>query len=152
MSGFTCPYCSVVMPISRDTLYTQTPSLYFKDGSPGIDRTDYAGGAIEIEYYICPNCRGITVFAHGRGEGVKSINTILQPQSLAKQYPDYVPEPIRNDYEEAWAIVNLSPKASATLSRRCLQNMIRDFWKISKNRLVDEIDALKDNNKLLIKL
>ena len=42
------------------------------------------------------------------------------------------------------AILNLSPKASATLSRRCLQGMIRDFWQISKNRLVDEIDALKE--------
>ncbi len=28
--------------------------------------------------------------------------------------------------------------------RRCLQGMIRDFWKISKARLVDEIDAIKD--------
>ena len=31
---------------------------------------------------------------------------------------------LMDDYEEACAIVNLSPKASATLSRRCLQGMI----------------------------
>jgi len=41
-------------------------------------------------------------------------------------------------------ISELSPKASATLSRRALQGMIRDFWKISKNRLADEINALRD--------
>ncbi|MCB1884663.1 MAG: DUF4145 domain-containing protein [Geminicoccaceae bacterium] len=29
----------------------------------------------------------------------------------------------------------MSPKASATLSRRCLQSMIRDFWTISKDTL-----------------
>lgn len=55
-----------------------------------------------------------------------------------------MPLQIRQDYEEAYAILNLSPKASATLSRCCLQGMIRDFWGISKSRLVDEIDALKD--------
>ncbi|MGE5494202.1 MAG: DUF4145 domain-containing protein [Burkholderiales bacterium] len=37
----------------------------------------------------------------------------------------------------------LSPKASATLSRRCLQGMIRDFWGISKSNLHQEIEALR---------
>ena len=66
------------------------------------------------------------------------------PISNAVQFPDYVPASIRKVYEEACAITTLSPKASATLSRRCLQSMIRDFWKITgKKRLVDEIDALE---------
>ncbi len=58
--------------------------------------------------------------------------------------PDYLPQPIRNDYEEACLIRDLSPKASATLSRRALQGMIRDFWGIKRGRLIDEIDALKE--------
>lgn len=70
---------------------------------------------------------------------------MIQPKSLAKQFPEYVPKAVRNDYEEACAIVNLSPKASATLSRRCLQGMIRDFFQISKKNLYDEIDAIKPN-------
>lgn len=57
--------------------------------------------------------------------------------------PDYVPTEIKNTYEESCLIKDLSPKASATLSRRCLQGMIRDFWNISKGRLVDEINELK---------
>ncbi|HBQ6832524.1 TPA: DUF4145 domain-containing protein [Klebsiella quasipneumoniae subsp. similipneumoniae] len=40
---------------------------------------------------------------------------------------------------------NLSPKASATLSRRCLQGMIRDVWKVKPSRLVDEIKAIEDS-------
>jgi hypothetical protein len=68
----------------------------------------------------------------------------LIPPSRAKVFPDYVPQPIRDDYVEACAIRDLSPKASATLSRRCLQGMIRDFWKIVKARLLDEIEALED--------
>ena len=41
-------------------------------------------------------------------------------------------------------VIDLSPKASATLSRRCLQATIRDFWGVSKPRLIDEINAIED--------
>ena len=63
---------------------------------------------------------------------------------MYKQFPSYIPKAIRQDYEEACAIVTLSPKASATLSRRCLQGMIRDFWGITKPTLNKEIDELQD--------
>lgn len=70
----------------------------------------------------------------------------LIPTSRAKSFPEFVPAPIREDYEEACSIQELSPKASATLSRRCLQGMIRDFWnvKTESGRLFDEINAIKD--------
>ncbi|TBL47989.1 DUF4145 domain-containing protein [Obesumbacterium proteus] len=38
---------------------------------------------------------------------------------------------------------DLSPKASATLSRRCLQGMIRSVWEVKPARLVDEIKAIE---------
>ena len=41
-------------------------------------------------------------------------------------------------------IKNLSPKASATLSRRCLQGMVRNFWEVKPGRLLDELNAIKD--------
>lgn len=68
----------------------------------------------------------------------------LIPASEAKMYPDYVPKPVRDDYEEACLIRDLSPKASATLARRCLQGMVRDFWSVKKGRLQDEIEAIRD--------
>jgi hypothetical protein len=71
------------------------------------------------------------------------LSWTLKPQSIAKPFPNYIPAPILQDYEEACAICNLSPKASATLSRRCLQGVIRDFWKIRKARLIDEINELQ---------
>ncbi|MCC7267179.1 MAG: DUF4145 domain-containing protein [Caulobacteraceae bacterium] len=67
----------------------------------------------------------------------------LQPQGTSKVQPDYIPKALVEDYTEACLIRDLSPKASATLARRCLQGMIRDFCGISKNRLVDEISALR---------
>jgi hypothetical protein len=67
----------------------------------------------------------------------------LKPKSGAKPFLPYIPKPILDDYNEARLILNDSPKASATLSRRCLQGMIRDFWGISKARLIDEIEVLQ---------
>jgi len=67
----------------------------------------------------------------------------LLPESEAKVLPDYIPAPIQEDYYEACRIRDLSPKASATLARRCLQGMIRDFYGISKATLFDEIKELE---------
>jgi len=68
----------------------------------------------------------------------------LVPSSCAKVFPSYIPKPLLDDYQEACAILYLSPKSSATLARRVLQGMIRDFWKVRKDRLIDEIKAIKD--------
>jgi hypothetical protein len=101
---------------------------------------------------VCPNpkCRQKTIFAriqkcdrNGYVEGKPIHSWDLLPESAAKPFPDYIPEQLRSDYSEACLIKNKSPKAAATLSRRCLQGMIRDFWGITKARLVDEIDELK---------
>ena len=62
-----------------------------------------------------------------------------------KMMPDYVPGAVIADYKEACLIAALSPKASATLARRCLQGMIRDFWKVKPGRLIDEIAAIKEH-------
>lgn len=145
MSSFQCPFCSSSMAISDDTLCKRNVSFESSDGyeySPGGAENTYSN--IELSFYKRPNCNRYTVFAKGVGPSVKDINTILNPQSLAKQFPDYIPEAIRQDYEEACSIVNLSPKASATLSRRCLQGMIRDFWDIKETNLSKAIGELEN--------
>jgi len=74
----------------------------------------------------------------------------LIPESRAKTFPNYIPKWILEDYQESCLIKTLSPKASATLSRRCLQGIIRDFYWISKWRLIDEINALENQIDPLI--
>lgn len=65
------------------------------------------------------------------------------PRGASKPQPEFIPEVLRTDYHEACLIKELSPKASATLSRRCLQGMIRNFAGIAKGTLALEIAALK---------
>ena len=53
--------------------------------------------------------------------------------------PPEVPEPCRTDFAEACAVLNISPKASAAISRRLLQHLLRDVLKIQHKTLDKEI-------------
>lgn len=140
---WTCPYCNRDCTLGEDDIRISSTELFL---SP-------LHGHLETEYkiYICPSpaCRKIAIEARiykGRTHPKKIIyEWLLVPESNAKPFPDYIPSQLRNDYYEACLIVNKSPKASATLSRRCLQGMIRDFWGISDRTLNQEILALREH-------
>ena len=141
-----CPFCNHHSTIKDEN--TTGNSHPFTDGNK--DGTQW----VHWEAISCPNpeCREYTFAVHindlvgeaGRRQQRRRHSWQLIPASQMKILPDYVPAAIVADYKEACLIAELSPKASATLSRRCLQGMIRDFWGVSKGRLVDEIDAIKD--------
>jgi hypothetical protein len=144
--SWTCPYCRQVATIKSDNISSNTH--YFDNNSKA--------GDVGLQTYVivCPNsnCKEFTITARLCNAawnpnhvlvGQPLLSWTLKPQSIAKPFPNYIPAPILQDYEEACAICNLSPKASATLSRRCLQGVIRDFWKIRKARLIDEINELQ---------
>ena len=142
MSGFKCPFCSMIIPLTHDTLSVRNPS--FESSS---DTQRYIGESeshLELSFIRCPNCGEYTISAKGKGSAVDDVDVTIRPKSIAYKFPDSIPQARRSDYEEAGSIVNLSPKASATLSRRCLQGMIRDFFQVSKANLFEEINAIKD--------
>jgi hypothetical protein len=99
---------------------------------------------------LCPNpeCQETSIYytkyvveKHG---SVAKESEMLFPHGVYKHYPDYVPEPIRRDYEEAAIISQLSPKASAALIRRALQGIIKHKWPHLKNKkLYDQINSLE---------
>jgi hypothetical protein len=53
-----------------------------------------------------------------------------------------VPEQFASDYRDSCAVLADSAKASAALSRRCLQNLIHDYFQIKERDLSAEIDKL----------
>lgn len=136
---YTCPYCQK----SQSFLY----SCGQMDNKLHNDSYDIPKGDENAYFTIytlkCTNrhCNKKTVLAINRTDG-KQIDII--PQNVYRHFPEYIPKQIRDDYEEASQIIDISPKAAATLLRRCLQGMIRDFWGVTKGRLVDEIDGIKD--------
>ena len=146
--NWQCPFCGNNSTITDQS--RSAGSFNFNDGNKFDTQL-----IVTMTSIVCPNqeCREIALHARfGKASIVSNSYRLaelidqwaLRPSSLALNFPEYVPAPIRQDYEEACKIRDLSPKASATLSRRCLQGIIRDFKGIVKKRLVDEIDALKD--------
>ena len=150
MNGFICPFCKHTVAKTHDTVSTHSID-FLQSSNNHTARGPMAGGVtvtpylIRVEFHKCPNCEKQSIVVRGSGQEVQNINRWIYPNSTAKQYPSYVPAQIRSDYEAAFAISSLSPKASATLARRCLQGMIRDFWNVhDKGNLYNEIDAIKD--------
>ncbi|MET4117852.1 hypothetical protein ABIB85_004464 [Bradyrhizobium sp. JR1.5] len=145
--NWTCPHCN--RPQTLTAGQRRTRDVYL-----GQDNNKYGNLGFYIMVTACtnPDCRDLSVNAHlTTGEDMhsdfRSNNVIetyhLKPQGASKPQPDYIPKALRDDYFEACAIRDLSPKASATLARRCLQGMIRDYCGIAKSRLIDEIKDLR---------
>lgn len=144
---WTCPYCD------RDSTLREGD---FQISSTKLTRDNAEGPrCLESVFIICPNphCNKIALSVslyeiewngHCHVEKGKLKTWRLLPPSMAQAFPSYVPQPVVDDYDEACLICDLSPKASATLSRRCLQGILRDFWHVKPGRLVDEIEQIKD--------
>ena len=62
--------------------------------------------------------------------------------------PVEVPDAFSNDYKEACLVLPDSPQASAALSRRCLQHIIREKAGIKKGNLRAEIEALEQSRTI----
>lgn len=149
--SWKCPYCGHPSTITAPNYIQATRPL-------DTDRS--VCGHTFLNYYAvtCPNpdCRQLEFRAelaqriitnNGWVRGKTLFKWQLLPDSLAKPQPDYIPENVRKTYYEACKISKLSPQASATLSRRCLQGMIRDFWQVPQGKrgnLAAEINFIKD--------
>ncbi len=59
-----------------------------------------------------------------------------------------VPPAIAEDYHEACLVLPDSPKASAALSRRCLQSILREAAGVTPNNLAREIQEVIDSEEL----
>jgi hypothetical protein len=140
---WTCPFCNRDATIVNDNY--SVGSHNFNHGNK------HSHQRLTSRVVVCPNpqCGEYTLKAELYGNEQEASNEPkevwqLIPAAEMKEFPDYIPAAIISDYKEACLIRNLSPKASATLSRRCLQGIIRDFWGVKKGRLVDEIEAIQE--------
>ena len=73
---------------------------------------------------------------------------VLPKVILRSPLPKEVPEDFSEDYHEACLVLADSPKASAALSRRCLQHFLREKMRVKPGDLVNEIQEVLDNGTL----
>jgi len=67
---------------------------------------------------------------------------MVWPKARARPVAPEVPEAFAQDFQEAALVLADSPKASAALSRRCLQRLLEEVAKVKAGRLMDEISAV----------
>jgi len=143
MNEFECPFCRKTVPAIDETVRIEKVYFNVNQYPRSFNKEHVNADIFNIVMQCCPSCKKVSMYAKGE-KNLEGMVIPLSPRSLAKQFPEYVPTAIREDYEEAYSILNLSPKASATLSRRCLQGMIRNFWGITRNDLYQEITAIQN--------
>ena len=116
-----------------------------------------------LYYAACPECEKYMIYMKfipvsdkvSRYNYIRNVNpeeegaVRLIPRSKAhKPLSNDIPQDYKDDFEEAYATLDISPKASATLSRRCLQRLLRDQARVRHNDLSKEIQEVLDSNKL----
>ncbi len=98
---------------------------------------------------LCPSCSGwfielqwgFDVQSGGQLDWAITKRAVLWPKVSTRQpIPADVPEPFASLAREAGLILDDSPRASAVLSRRCLQQILRDQAGAPVSNLRDEID------------
>lgn len=132
-----CPHCLV-------EFYTnKIPIQLIKDKE----------GQWGIEQYMCPNpeCRRLILYLVVGDDdwhtGRVRKRILIHPKgSNRPPVPPEVPPNFTEDYIEACLVLPDSPKASAALSRRCLQHILREKAGVKPSSLADEIQEALDRN------
>lgn len=130
----------------------------FHDSAYETELGNDLSGSWDILTRNCPNCkknifhlRNFTVEVNNHRTISKRINSeeLIYPKGINRSpLPQEVPVKYAEDYQEACAVLTASPKASAALSRRCLQHMIREELNIKKRDLFQEIQEVIDSGAM----
>jgi hypothetical protein len=147
-----CPYCGIKFSlegVNADNCLPRFGSLpHF-----GASQRDETDKEYTITSHKCPECNKQIMWLNELGrdnEGTREVvnTSLLFPKFPIKQLPKEIPDNIASDFREAHETLSISPKASAALSRRCLQNLIRDKEGIVERTLFAEVEKLLKLNKL----
>lgn len=134
-----CPHC-------KQHFHEQIHGLKF---SPGDAVAIQSGESPEIYYGVewtrCAACNQIVLFLLGlRPQRNDRARQIIWPKKALPRppLPAEVPERFAAEYREACLTLADSPKASAALSRRCLQELLHEIIGIKEKDLNSEIQKL----------
>jgi hypothetical protein len=129
-----CPHCT-------KGIHSKLSSVALGNG----DRNHYWAAF----YEVCPECGHLIIWL-GRGSSSNvEPDMLVYPRGTSRPpLPPEVPERFGRDYVEASLVLADSPKASAALSRRTLQNILREKAKVTAGNLSSEIDKVLSSGSL----
>lgn len=140
-----CPHCN------KEFHFEEYGSWVFECGE--AKRPEATG--YEIVHTFCPACDNLVVLMRdGAYHSEKDENDYIEREWLTEQHGDQVlyprgstrpvekevPATYTKDYREAAAVKSASAKASAAISRRLLQSLLRDVCGVKKANLAEEVN------------
>ncbi|NRF12526.1 DUF4145 domain-containing protein [Agrobacterium pusense] len=156
-SRWRCPFCSTNSLIGRDNLSRTVVPVNGKSkhGNKAIAVTSISCANDECselaltvnfgDYKVTRTNNGYTNYIMNEWDVELTKN--LLPDGVSVSVPASVPAEISITYIEAARIADISGRASAAMSRRCLQGMVRHFFDIPANKrgnLGAELAFVKD--------
>lgn len=136
--GMKCPHCKVgIAEQFKSSQIANYPQTILKDNLVVPPVTWVA------QYQRCPECHEVLIMLDVSGPGGMSrFWGYPSAANAARDIPAQVTAPYRDDFREACLVLPISAKASAALSRRCLQAVLRDKAGTKKKDLFDQIEEV----------
>ncbi len=138
-----CPHC---LESFHETV-VETPLMMKRDSGHGpAERLKDTYGEWAASCVLCPACNKATITI---GTGYLATQRLAWPKGVARApLPKEVTADFSDDYLEACAVLPDSAKASAALSRRCLQYLLKEKAGTKKRDLADQIQEVLDSKAL----
>jgi hypothetical protein len=147
-----CPHCAIHF---HDNWQSHHFYRTRDDGGKAVAISANADSLWVYRTAHCPGCKNYTFEIAAENKKFETTWRQVYPTAANRgPVPTEVPPAIAEDYMEACNVLPISPKASAALSRRCLQNMLHQQGYVSRD-LAKEIDLLSaepDPRKALTEL
>jgi len=146
MVKIQCPYCKTFIHVPEWPAVSEAGSFL---SSPPKDG-DYD---IALKWLRCTSCSKSTVYLvwgkrKGDNEFEEKRREMIIPRNVLPSIPVEVPTLLADQFNEASVILKDSPRASAALSRRCLQTLLREYAKVKPGDLSTEIQQVLDQKAL----
>jgi len=114
----------------------------------GAGWQDRQAGSWAVYAMACPSCHMQLIRLHQNTGGAAPVVHNVYPRNALRPIAPEIPSPYRDDFRESCEVLPISPKASAALSRRCLQMILRDKGNFTQKDLAPQIQAAIDSGRL----
>jgi hypothetical protein len=156
-----CPHCNTSIHLAK----TGEKVIYHESLPNEQENGEFVRPvrASILAWGFCPECNNLIVLLRTGGSysnrqiesespQISNLNRwgILYPRKFSNRNinDQTIPEEYRKDFNEAAAVLSISPKASAALSRRLLERILKEHYKIpdkgKEYTLTGKITYLKD--------
>jgi hypothetical protein len=144
-----CPHCSIAIHEG----FAAVSAINLAAVNDRTNQTIAPGLSWVIFHQRCPECHESIIRLERTTPTAgwpqwKHLDFMAYPRARSRPIAKEVPNPYRQDFSEACTVLADSAKASAALSRRCLQAILQDQLGAKKRDLYDQIEEVIASGKL----